>query len=182
MTRRAFVRHAGSRDQVSPTDGARRPRSNHRIHRCGLSRKVNHSGEAGLASSVEMVIVIPVLLLILATVIAMGRYWHAHVTTEHAAHSAVRAATLHRNHNAAQDAAVTVVESELNDEQVRCRSQQTLVNGAAFSSEPGDSANVTVTVTCVIGIEELGIPFLPGAFTVKHSATSVLDRYRGREE
>ena len=54
------------------------------------------------------------------------------------------------------------------------------VDTAGFSAPPGRPGDVTVSITCVVGMADLLAPGLPGAVTVEASFTSPVDAYRER--
>ncbi|WP_051208347.1 TadE/TadG family type IV pilus assembly protein [Propionicicella superfundia] len=133
-----------------------------------------------MSMSVELVIVVPVLIVLLGVVAGGGRYWHARTTVERAAASAARAATLQRSASAAEAAARLVATTELDGAGVGCGSRDVAVDTSGFAVPVGRPATVTVAVACHVSFGGLIVPGRPGTIVVAHSASSVLDRYRGR--
>jgi len=54
------------------------------------------------------------------------------------------------------------------------------VNTGGLSVPVGQVGTVTVTVACTVDLSDLLLPGVPGAKTLRSTATSVVDQYRQR--
>ena len=135
--------------------------------------------ERGLSASIEMAVLVPALVLIIAVIIGAGRLALARLTVQQWADSAARTATLARDASTAT--ARAVVASDAAGSATRCREGwQLSVDAAAFALPVGQPGTVGVTVRCEVPLADLLLPGVPGTITVEGLASSTLDRYRGR--
>jgi Flp pilus assembly protein TadG len=128
---------------------------------------------------VEVVIIVPVLVMLLGVIGIGGRYWYAQTTVEQTAASAARAATLLRSGTEAERTARRIVQEDL-QRAGACDVHDVDVDTSAFLAPVGSRGEVRVMVTCSLSSAGLEVPGWPGTITVSHTATSVLDTYRGR--
>lgn len=137
-------------------------------------------GERG-AATVEFVILLPLLVLIIGVVIAGGRLAHARTTVQQLADSGARAASLTRDAASARRAAADVIGSDAASAGLTCAGGVThTVDTSGFAAALGAGAAVRVDVRCTVTVADLLVPGLPGSWAIEGSATSALDRYRGR--
>lgn len=137
-------------------------------------------GERG-AAAVEFVIVVPVLLLIIGLVIAGGRLAHARSTVQQLADSAARSASIARDAGTARANALEVIRSDAQASGLRCSGGlDQVVDVSGFATRVGQDARVAVTVRCGVGLGDLLVAGLPGTWRMEASASSTIDRYRGR--
>ena len=137
--------------------------------------------ERGLSASIEMAVLVPALVLIIAVIIGAGRLALARLTVQQWADSAARTATLARDASTATARARAVVASDAAGSATRCREGwQLSVDAAAFALPVGQPGTVGVTVRCEVPLADLLLPGVPGTITVEGLASSTLDRYRGR--
>lgn len=132
------------------------------------------------SATIELAVLSPVLLILLGLVIAAGRVSAADTAIEQAAAAAARSASVSRDARTAESAARQTVVESLQGQGLDCATVSTSVDTAGFAIAVGRSAAVTVAVRCSISLGDLAVPGLPGSTTVAASATSPLDRYRGR--
>jgi Flp pilus assembly protein TadG len=126
--------------------------------------------------ALELAIVAPALLALLALILSYGRYAQVTGLLESAARDGARAATLSRSLPEAQRRLDSIVTDALKGAAPSCRkSASDDVQGTAF--QPGD--DVTVTVSCTVSYSDLGMWGAPGSTTVRRSFASPLDPYRG---
>lgn len=130
--------------------------------------------------SLELVIIAPALLLILAVAIYAGRVSTAGQTVEQAASAAARTASIARTGPAAQSTATTTARTTLTQQGLGCTSTTITVDTAGFVTPVGAPAAVTVTVTCVLNTGDVAFPGIPGSQTLTGTAVSPLDSYRSR--
>lgn len=139
------------------------------------------SGERGLSASIEMAILVPALVVIIALVIGAGRLALARIAVQQWADSAARTATLARDASSADARARAVVASDAAGSAIRCLgSWQLSVDATAFARPVGQPGSVEVTVRCAVPMADLLLPGVPGTIGVEAHSSSTLDRYRGR--
>ena len=131
--------------------------------------------ERGLAT-VELVLLTPLALVVLAFLVIAGRL--ATVTSDVAAASrdAARAASLEQTHSDAVAAAKETAAASLAAQEVTCRNLTVTASEAAAFVAGGD---VTVAVSCDVHLADVALPGIPGTRTVAASSTEVIDRFRG---
>ncbi len=136
-------------------------------------------GERG-ALWLELAILGPALLMVLALVIAAGRIYLSGSSVDDAARDAARAASVQTNPVAAQGSAEQVADQTLASEGLHCTSTSVTVPTAGFDVPVGQPASVTVTVTCRADLSDIGLPGLPGSKLLTGAFTSSIDPYRPR--
>ncbi|GAA3229315.1 hypothetical protein GCM10017691_21290 [Pseudonocardia petroleophila] len=137
------------------------------------------SGERGGSPSVEAAVLVVALGLLIAFAVAGGRLVAAEAATDHAARSAARVASLHREPGAAAAAAQLAAESSLAEQGLHCADLRITLDTAGFAAPLGTPASVTATVRCDVEWSDLG---LPGASTrvIESTSASPIDRWRER--
>jgi Flp pilus assembly protein TadG len=138
-----------------------------------------HVGERG-SVSVELALLAPALLLLLSFAVVAGRTQIAEGAVEEAARAAAREASLARDPATAAASAATQADRTLAAQDVRCQRTTIDVDTAGFQAPPGQPGDVTVSITCVVGMADLLASGLPGAVTVEASFTSPVDAFRER--
>ena len=142
------------------------------------ARRLSCSGQCGSAS-LEMAILAPVLLALLALIVMGGRFALASTAITGVAGAAARDASLARNPAAARAAATSTALATLVAQNVHCQGAPTVwVDTSGFAAAPGTPASVSVDVTCVVVVNGLHVPGLPTTRTVHDRAVSPLDSYR----
>lgn len=139
------------------------------------TRRETEAGDAAL----ELIILAPVLLALIALVIAAGRISIARGSVEAAARDAARQASLARSPGAAQIAAQLSAQAALKQDGLDCTAT-VFVGTVGFSAPLGQPAQVSATVTCQVPLSDLVVPGLPGSAPLSYTFTSPLDPYRGR--
>jgi len=138
-----------------------------------------HGAEAGSAA-LELVILAPVLLALLALVIAAGRMSIAQSSVDAAARDAARQASISLTPAAAQAAGQASARAALRLDGLDCI-PLVLINVSQFvTTPPGEPASVTATVRCTVPLSDLALPGLPGSAKLQAEFTSPLDIYRSR--
>jgi Flp pilus assembly protein TadG len=138
-----------------------------------------HGSERGSAS-VEAAIAVPAFALFVGLIIFGGRTTVAHQAVESAAVDAARSASLARTRSTAETAATTAAASSLANQDVACVRVTVQVDTDAFTAAVGQNAAVHVTVGCLLDLEDLAVPGVPGKRTVEARASSSLDTWRER--
>jgi Flp pilus assembly protein TadG len=136
-------------------------------------------GEAGSAS-IEAALGVPAFALMVGLVIFGGRTALAHQALESAATDAARSASLARSTADARSQAVRAATTSLSNQHVRCRTVGVSVDTRGFEAPLGQTATVTVTVTCRLDLADLALPGVPGTRTVRATMASPIDAWRER--
>lgn len=136
-------------------------------------------GERG-SVSVELALLAPALLLLLSFAVVAGRTQIAEGAVAEAARAAAREASLARDPATATMLASAQAQRALTAQDLRCQSTTVDVDTGGFQAPPGQPGDVTVSITCVIGMADLLAPGLPGSVTVDATFTSPVDAYRER--
>jgi Flp pilus assembly protein TadG len=138
------------------------------------------AGDRGSAS-LELAIIAPVLLVLIALIVMGGRFAIASTAITGVAGAAAREASLARNPAAARAAAASSALATLADQRLHCQGAPTVrVDTSGFAAPPGSPATVSVDLTCVVVVNGLGVPGLPTTRTIHERAVSPLDPYRSR--
>ncbi len=136
------------------------------------------AGQRGSAS-LELAIIAPVLLVLMALIVMGGRYAMASTAITGVAGAAARDGSLARNPAAARAAAVSTALTTLADQNLHCQGAPTVrVDTSGFAARPGTPASVSVDLTCVVVVNGLNVPGLPKTRTLHERAVSPLDSYR----
>ena len=136
-------------------------------------------GGDGGSASLELAIIAPVLLLLLALIVMGGRFAMASAAITGVAGAAARDASLARSPAAARAAAVSSAQATLADQSLHCQGRPVVqVDTSGFAAAPGTPASVSVDVTCVVVVNGLNVPGLPSTRTLHERAVSPLDFYR----
>ena len=130
--------------------------------------------------SVELALLAPALLLLLSFAVVAGRVQIAEGAVAEAARAAAREASLAREDVTAAALASAQADRTLAAQDLRCQSTSVDIDTTGFQAPPGQPGDVTVSITCVVGMADLLAPGLPGSVTVEASFTSPVDAYRER--
>lgn len=129
------------------------------------------SDERGSAS-VELAILTPLVGLLLAGVVAVGRVQHARADVEAAAAMAARELALSRDPNSRLGPAQAIAAETLDTDGPSC-------TAVGFHATIGDTT-VEVTVSCTVSVQDAALLPLPGSMTVTATASEVRDQWRER--
>ena len=133
--------------------------------------------DRGVASPVEMMMVLVVCLVAVMFISFLGRLHAAGVEVTTVAQSAARAASLTNGPVAARETAADVVASS--ELATRCSTAPTASVTCERSALGGwRGGSVTVRVTCVMDNSSLAAMWAPGRHTVRVSDTQRVDVYR----
>ena len=130
------------------------------------------------SESVELAILLPVGLLVVAMLVVGGRIALAGDRISGVAGIAARDASLARSAAVAQQIATDTATTALTSQGLHCIDVQVSVDTSGFTTSPGTSAWVTVAVSCTVNLSDIGVAGLPGSRTLTDSATSPLDPAR----
>ncbi|MEV0611144.1 TadE/TadG family type IV pilus assembly protein [Polymorphospora rubra] len=137
-------------------------------------QQVPACGDRG-SSTAEAAVVTPLLVAILLFVVLCGRLVSAQMDLDAAASAAARSASLARTDTAARAAADRTARETLAARAVTCRQVTVTVDTGGL--RPGGA--VTVTVACTVPLSDLALLSVPGSRTVRATATSPVDVWRG---
>lgn len=130
--------------------------------------------------TLELAVLAPALLLLLAFIVAAGRVALAGASIDGIARDAARAASLARTPTAALAAAQATAAQTATSQNIDCTHLAVSMDAAGFRAPLGTPAAVVVHVSCTAPLGDLALPGLPGAKTLTASFTSPLDPYRAR--
>ncbi len=134
------------------------------------------------AISVEFVVLLPVLVILIGVVVVGARVWWSRATVQQLAASAARQASISRSAGDAQSSARDLVRNDALRTSLKCSGggPALSLDTSGFAIPVGEPATVNASVTCVVALSDVSLPFVPGSMTVSAEATSTLDRYRER--
>jgi hypothetical protein len=141
--------------------------------RSGRRRRDDRGSE-----SVELAILLPVGLLVLAMLVIGARIALAGDRISGVAGIAARDASLARSAVAAEQLASAGATTALAGRDLHCADVQVSVDTSGFAAAPGVPASVTVVVSCTVDLSDIGVAGLPGSRTLRDTATSPLDPAR----
>jgi hypothetical protein len=134
-------------------------------------------GDRG-SDSVELAILLPVGILILALIVVGARIALAGDRISGVAGIAARDASIARSAASAQSIATTSATDALNSDDMHCTNVQVTVDTSGFDAPPGTNASITVNVWCTVDLSDIGVEGMPGSKTLHDVATSPLDPAR----
>jgi Flp pilus assembly protein TadG len=129
---------------------------------------------------VELVLVAPALLALFTLTVLAGRIVLAGGSLEQVAAAGARAASLARSPSGAVAAAGSAVRRSVDEQHLQCQTVTVAVDTSGFAVPLGQSASVTVGVSCRVRLADLTLPGLPGSRLLSDRAVSPLDPYRER--
>ncbi|MER7056566.1 TadE family protein [Streptomyces sp. NPDC000351] len=130
--------------------------------------------------AIEAAIVIPPLIMFVCLALAGGRLVTSGAKIDAAAEDAAREASIHRTAASAQATAQAAAAESLDDQGIACASSNVAIDTSGLNVPVGQVGTVTVTVNCTVSLADLLLPGVPGTKTLKSTATSVVDAFRGR--
>lgn len=142
-------------------------------------RLANVKGDRG-SMTVESAILAVAFVLLLSTVIGLGRAGLARNTIDQIAHDVARVASIARTGHQASLDAQAAAETALKDQNLTCMPLTVHVDTSGFTTPAGTPAQVDVVLTCTVPLGDLLLPFAPGTVTMSASASRAIDTYRER--
>lgn len=134
------------------------------------------------SATLELAVVAPGLLMIIALLVLGGRITIASGSVEHAAAEAARAASLARTATAAVADGETAARASLQQQGLSCvGAPQVTIDARQFARPAGQAATVSATVTCDVSLADIAIPGTPGSRTLTETVHSPIDTYRTRQ-
>jgi Flp pilus assembly protein TadG len=138
-------------------------------------RRVRDRGSLAL----ELAILTPVLLALLAVMVAIFLVEQASGVVDSAARAAARSATLVRDPDEAHAQAEQAAEEAMESSGVTCSTMTVTVDTSEMSAPLGETGWVEVRVECTVPLSHIA-PGLPGSVERASSFVSVVDQFRER--
>jgi Flp pilus assembly protein TadG len=145
-----------------------------------MSRRRTLTAEQEGSASVELAVLTPVLLLVLALAVAAGRIVTAEAGVDQAATAAARAASLARTPAEAQTTAASTGGQMLTQQGLSCAEHAVTIDTSGLTTSASQPGQVTAHVTCTATLGSLLVPGLPGTKVLTSSFSSPVDPYRTR--
>jgi hypothetical protein len=131
------------------------------------------------SAPVEMAITGLIAIALIGVLIVAGRVAIASSSISGVAGNAARDASLARTPAVAIQRATSTAIADLQAQHLHCKgTPDVAVDTSGFSAPPGTDAVVTVDVTCVVALSDIGMPLMPGSRTLHDHAVSPLDPFR----
>lgn len=134
------------------------------------SHRSRHVCDERGSASVELVILAPLVALLLAGVVAVGRVQHARADVEAAAAMAARELAMSRDPASRLGAAQAIAAATLDTDGPSC-------TAVGFHAAIGETT-VVVSVSCTVSVQDAALLPLPGSMTVTATASEVRDEWR----
>jgi hypothetical protein len=130
------------------------------------------------SESVELAILLPIGILVLALLVVGARIALAGDRISGVAGIAARDASIARTSASAQTVATNSATQALASDNVHCTNIQVTVDTSGFNAPPGTNASITVNVWCTVDLSDIAVKGMPGSKTLHDVATSPLDPAR----
>ena len=131
------------------------------------------AGDRG-SSIIELAIVTPIVIVLLLTMVALGRYSENKILVEQASAAAARAASMTSSPGQAGRAAQSAAQDTLSGAGLSCGQMTAAVDTSVF--RPG--GQVSVTVTCTADLSELALAGVPGSASLTSTSAAPLEAFR----
>jgi Flp pilus assembly protein TadG len=130
--------------------------------------------DRGAFAALELVILFPFILVMIALVAAFGRVERGRQLVDQAAQAASRAGSLASTPYTANSDAQDAAAETLRDGGLSCSDMTVALDTAQFHA----GGRVIAHVTCVASLSGMAMAGVPGSVTLTANSTSPLDRYR----
>lgn len=132
------------------------------------------------SAAVEAAVGLPAFALFVGLIIFGGRTATTHSAVESAAADAARSASIARTSSEAKSDATAAARASLANQDIHCLSVNVVINVSDFAKPVGQPGAVAATVQCLLDLDDLSVPGVPGSRLVKATITSPLDTWRER--
>lgn len=129
------------------------------------------------ASTVEVVLLTPLLIMVVLMVVACARVTDAHLRLAHAAAIAARTASLARSVGTATQTATASARQAARGAGLSCQRLTAAIGTRDW--RPGGT--VRVRLACSVDLADLALLRLPGRYQITASASSPIDRWRAAD-
>ena len=130
------------------------------------------------SESVELAILLPIGILVLAFIVIGARIALASDRISGVAGTAARDASIARSPEDAKRIAESSAKQALASDDLHCTNINVQVDTSGFGAAPGTNASIRVSVSCTVDLSTIGVAGMPGSKTLHDSATSPLDPAR----
>ncbi len=130
------------------------------------------------SESVELAILLPIGILVLAFIVIGARIALASDRISGVAGTAARDASIARSPEDAKRIAESSAKQALASDDLHCTNIDVQVDTSGFAAAPGTNAAIRVNVSCTVDLSTIGVTGMPGSKTLHDSATSPLDPAR----
>jgi len=137
------------------------------------------SGDRG-SVGLELALIAPVLFVLVAFIVGIGRIAEADGRVEAAARDAARGASLASGAGGAQQAAAVAGQATLLVDGLTCAESAVAVTAYADDGPGGGADRVAVQVECTASLGDIAVPGLPGDLRLEATSVAPLDPYRSR--
>lgn len=141
-------------------------------------RRSQHLWRERGSATLEVAIVTPVMIMLLAAIVIGGRIALARQAVESVAFDAARAASLATSPGEASSLAHNAANYSLASNGLKCSSRNVSLNLAGLSASAGSSAHVSASVSCTVALADVAFPGMPSSVTLRASSQSPVDTYR----
>lgn len=140
------------------------------------------AARTGGSVSVEMAILTPAFLLLMAIAIMFGRVAIAAHAIDVAAHDAARAASISRTGGSAAANAEAAAGDALDQQGLDCVGGPAVVpDVSGFAEDDLDLVFVSVTITCEVSLTDVALPGIPETHVLTTTFISPIDIFRERQ-
>lgn len=136
-----------------------------------------HHSDTG-SSTLELGALAAGLLLVVTLIIGIGRIQIASHSVEEAARAAAREASIARTSAEARIEATGAASTRLSEQGLTCQGLNVDVDLSDFTKAPGSRGAVNAHVECVVSLDDVLLPALPGQVPVSAQIDSPIDTYR----
>ena len=126
------------------------------------------------SSTVELVILTPVVIVLLLFLVGLGRYSYSKQLVQQAALAAARAASLAASPGDATNQAATAGQASLGSAGLACQSFDLVTDATNFTA----GGTITIILTCTVDNSDAVLAGLPGTSTLTAASTVPLESYR----
>ncbi len=130
------------------------------------------------SESVELAILLPIGILVLAFIVVGARIALASDRISGVAGIAARDASIARSPDSARRIAESAAKQALASDDLHCTNITVQVDTSGFNAPPGTNAALHVDLWCTVDLSTIGVSGMPGSKTLHDSATSPLDPAR----
>lgn len=141
-----------------------------------MSRERSRGAERGLATSVEVVLLVPILVLVVLVMVAGFRLHQNQSQVQSLAQSAARAAV----REPSAERARTVVARMLDRAELHCAGLTWTLDLHGFEAPAGVPAQVQIDLVCRVDLADLGLAPMPSSVVQHATGAAPLDSYRER--
>lgn len=145
-----------------------------------MSRATATSRKTRGSTSAEAILIIPAFLIFLAFIVGIGRTALLSEDLHAAGIYASRMAVTQHSSLSGETVARKAITDQLGDRASTCRGMTVSVSTGDLDYPAGKSGKVIVEIWCVVDLEDLVFPHVPGATTISIRIETPIDTYKQR--